>query len=153
MSTYFDLPQPTPTACFRHGRYREKTGLHVNVNGGNCERERQGSARADRHSHGTEIGSVESGAKPCHATDVRTGPNSAILSCIYKSTKSSINSDTEWHQQETVILIVTYIMTQLEIPNHETTKSSTHDVIPNSKNESIVVSSFLTMFLHYYADA
>ena len=26
------------------------------------------AARADRHSHGTEIGSVESGAKPCHAT-------------------------------------------------------------------------------------
>jgi hypothetical protein len=110
------------------------------------------AARADRHSHGTEIGSVESGAKPCHATDVRTGPNSAILSCIYKSTKSSINSDTEWQQQETVILIVTYIMTQLEIPKHETTKSSTHDVIPNSKNESIVVKSIPTIFLHYCTD-
>lgn len=55
------------------------------------------AARADRHSHGTEIGSVESGAKPRHATDVRTGSNSAILSCIYKSMKSSIDSDAEWH--------------------------------------------------------
>jgi branched-chain amino acid aminotransferase len=40
-------------------------------------------------------------------------------------------------------------MTQNETPTHETTKSSTHDVIPNSKNESIVVSSALTLFLHY----
>jgi len=29
-------------------------------------------ARADRLSRDTEIGSVESGAKPCHATDVQT---------------------------------------------------------------------------------
>lgn len=63
--------------------------------------------------------------------------------------KSSIDSDAEWHQQETVILIVTYIMTQLETPNHETTKSSTHDVIPNSKNEAIVVNPIPTIFLHY----
>lgn len=43
-------------------------------------------------------------------------------------------------------------MTQPEISNHETTKSSTHDVIPNSKNESIVVSCSLTMFLYDHAD-
>lgn len=49
-------------------------------------------------------------------------------------------------------MIITYSMTQLETPNHKTTKSSTHDVIPNSKNESIVVKSSLTLLLHYYAD-
>lgn len=43
-------------------------------------------------------------------------------------------------------------MTQLDSPNYETTKSSTHDVIPNAKNESIVVSYSLTMLLHYYSD-
>jgi branched-chain amino acid aminotransferase len=30
-------------------------------------------------------------------------------------------------------------MTQPETPSSETTRSSTHDVIPNSKNDSIVV--------------
>jgi hypothetical protein len=38
------------------------------------QEEHQVCERADHLSHGTEIGSVVSGAKPCHATDVQTVP-------------------------------------------------------------------------------
>lgn len=93
------------------------------------------------------FGSGESGAKLWHATYAQTCPNSTIPSRTYKSVKSSIHSQTGCYPQDIIAVIVTPNMTQLETPNHETTKSSTHDVIPNAKNESIVVSSSLVTLL------
>lgn len=122
------------------------------INDCGCAREQQISARADRHSHSTEIGSVESGAKLCHATDAQTSPNSAISTLAYKPVESNIYSGTGWHWKEIISAIAMPNMTQHETSNPETTKSSTHDVIPNSKNESIVVSISLTALHHYCAD-
>ena len=49
-------------------------------------------------------------------------------------------------------MIVAYTMTQYEAPNRESAKNSTHDMTPNSKNESIVVGSSLPILFYHFAD-